>query len=263
MSTNKVKKVKSREKFWTGSGRFFLTLILVYLSYIGTTKIVDAEKNQVRVYSRDDIELSGNKIISHKEILTLCGFQAKSKKNIPINIEDLAEKIMSLKFVKGVSITTRLPRILNITIEEREPVAFIYGRGLNLIDEQGFLIPIPNVNKVWDLPLISGIKQQLGKLGQQSTAPDTYTALEIVAYLELENPLLLALVSEINMQQKNHIELFMIKGGATIRINKNSFYKELYVLENYLASYLDWAQLNKIEYIDLRFKDQLIVKHKA
>ena len=263
MVTNKRKKANSREKFWTGSGRFFLTLILVYLLYIGITKIVEAEKNQVRLYSQDEIELSGNKIISRAEILTLCGFQARSKKNIHINIDDLAEKIMSLKFVKGVSITTRLPRLLNITIEEREPVAFIYGRGLNLIDEQGFLIPIPKVNKVWDLPLISSIKQQLGKLGHQSTARDTYTALEVVAYLELENPLLLALVSEINMQKKNHIELFLIKGGATIRISKNSFYKELYVLESYLAGYVDWAQLNKIEYIDLRFKDQLIVKHKA
>jgi len=116
---------------------------------------------------------------------------------------------------------------------------------------------------VWDLPLISGIKQKLGKLGEMSVAADTYLALEIVTYLELENPLLLALISEINLNKSNYIELFLTKGGATIRISRNSFYKELYILKNYLANYIDWAQLHMIEYIDLRFKDQLVVKSKV
>jgi cell division septal protein FtsQ len=168
-----------------------------------------------------------------------------------------------MHYVQGVSITTRPPRILNITIEERKPVAFIYGRGLNIIDEQGYLMPVPDQNIYWDLPLISGIKQSLGKLGEQSTAADTYLALEIVRYLEFENPLLLALVSEINLEKRNHIELYLTRGGATIRVSRDLFYKELYILKNYLATYIDWVQLKKIEYIDLRFKDQLIVKHKV
>ena len=68
--------------------------------------------------------------------------------------------MMNLKYIKGVSITKRPPRILNITIEEREPIAFIYGKGLNLIDCQGYLMPVPKYAKSWDLPLITGIQRR-------------------------------------------------------------------------------------------------------
>lgn len=260
---NKGKKRNGKERFWTGSGKFFLFLIIAYLLYIAIAKIIDIDKNSDRLYTRMDIEIKGNNIVSRDKILSLCGFKPKNDTKIAIDIDKIAQKLMALYYVKGVSITPRLPRILNITIEERRPVAFIYGRGLNLIDVQGYLMPVPNIETVWDFPIISGIRQSLGSLGQKSSAPDTYRALEIITYLELENPLLFALVSEINMKPKNYIELILIRGGATILINKNSFYKELYILKNYLASYVDWAQLSTIDYIDLRFKDQLIIKHKA
>ena len=263
MNKNRKKIKRGRGKFWAGSGKFFLFIIIVYLLYLGVLKIIEIENDIDRLYRCEDIEIKGNNITSQNKILALCGFNQKDDTKIAIDIDKLAKKIMSLNFVKGVSITPRLPSILNITIEERQPIAFIYGRGLNLIDAQGFLMPLPNVEKVWDFPIITGIRQSLGTLGQQSTAPDTYKALEIVSYLEIENPLLLALVSEINMHSKNYIELYLIKGGATILINKNSFYRELYILKNYLARYMDWAELSTIDYIDLRFKDQLIVKHKA
>jgi cell division septal protein FtsQ len=170
---------------------------------------------------------------------------------------------MDLKYIKGISITRRPPKILNITVEEYQPVAFIYGKGLNLIGDDGYLLPVPKTNTLWDLPLISGIKQKLGKLGEKATAADVYLALEIVRYLEDENPLLASLVSEINMNNKKSVELHMVKGGTKIRVNRKSFYKELFVLKNYIANYLDWKQFAKIEYIDLRFENQLIVKPKT
>ena len=55
----------------------------------------------------------------------------------------------------------------------------------------------------------------------------------------------------------------MVKGGAKVRINRTEYEKELYVLQNYIKSYLDWSDLAQIDYIDLRFKDQLIVKKKT
>jgi cell division septal protein FtsQ len=153
--------------------------------------------------------------------------------------------------------------MLNITVEEYEPVAFIYGKGLNLIDSEGYLIPVPDNTILWDLPIISGIKESLGNLGKKSKVADVYLALEIVRYLEDENPLLANLVSEINIVNKKSIELYLIKGGTKIRISQESFYKELFVLKNYIANYLDWVEMAKIDYIDLRFENQLIVKTKT
>jgi cell division septal protein FtsQ len=257
------KKNKRKEKFWSGSGKFFLVVILIYLAFYTYTKITDISAKRSDMYHKSDIQINGNQLVSTKQILDICGFNTGEDQEIKITNDSLASRLMTLKYMKGISITRRPPRILNITVEEYDPVAFIYGKGLNLIDSEGYLIPVPNNAILWDLPLISGIKESLGTLGEQTKVADVYLALEIVRYLEDENPLLANLVSEININNKKSIELYLVKGGTKIRISQESFYKELFVLKNYIANYLDWVQLAKIDYIDLRFENQLIVKTKT
>jgi len=259
---NKQRK-KRKEKFWTGSGKFFIAVILIYFTVYAGNKIFNISNERSDYFRKSDLEITGNRMVSLEKISRICGFVSKKDKEKKINIDSLATQLMELKYIKGISITRRPPRILNITVEEYDPVAFIYGRGLNLIDGEGFLIPIPQSKIIWDLPFISGIHQGLGRLGHQTVAADAYLALEIVRYLEDENPLLANMVSEINLDNSKTIELHLIKGGTIIRVNRESFYKELFVLKNYIANYLDWGQLAKIEYIDLRFENQLIVKSKT
>jgi len=254
---------KKREKFWTGSGKFFLTIILIYFTVYAGNKILSISNERSDYFRKSDLEITGNKMVSLEKISRICGFTSKKDKEKKINIDSLATQLMEFKYIKGISITRRPPRILNITVEEYDPVAFIYGKGLNLIDGEGYLIPIPESQLIWDLPYISGIKQGLGRLGHQTVAADAYLALEIVRYLEDENPLLASMVSEINLSNSKTIELHLIKGGTKIRVTRESFYRELFILKNYIANYLDWGQLAKIDYIDLRFKNQLIVKAKT
>jgi cell division septal protein FtsQ len=263
MKNRQKSNYKSKEKFWSGSGKFILSIIIIYLIILGINELTHYSKNQCESFSPGDIQIEGNKLIPGKLILQLCGFNNKSaSKKIKIDIHKIATKIMNLRYVKGVSITKRPPRILNITIEERKPIAFIYGRGLNLIDDQGLLLPIPKYHKSWDLPFISGI-DNLGKLGEKTVANGAYIALELIAYLEQENPLLASMVSEINMSPDNYIELYLIKGGTKVRINRTSFYREIYALKNFIIKYVNISELNNIEYIDLRFQDQLIIKQKT
>jgi cell division septal protein FtsQ len=259
---NKLRK-KRREKFWAGSGKFFLVVIVIYLAVYAGNKIFNISKERSDYYKKSNLEIIGNRMVSVEKIFRICGFSTKEDREIKINIDSLAIQLMELKYIKGVSITRRPPQMLNITVEEFDPVAFIYGRGLNLIDGAGYLIPIPESELIWDLPFIAGIRQGLGRLGHKTDASDAYLALEIVRYLEDENPLLASMVAEINLSHSKTIELHLIKGGTKIRINRESFYKELFVLNNYIANYLDWGQLAKIDYIDLRFENQLIVKAKT
>jgi cell division septal protein FtsQ len=259
----KKQRNKKKEKFYRGSGKFFLVVILVYLAIYGGNKIVQQSNERSDYYKKSDVEIVGNQMVSSEKILEICGFPPEKDKKLKIHIDDVAAKLMEYKYIKGISVTKRPPQILNITIEEYTPVAFIYGRGLNLIDGEGVLIPIPDAKITWDLPFISGLREGLGKLGSKTVAGDAYLALAVVKYLEEENPLLASMISEIDLSNRRIIELHLIKGGAKIRVNRDSFYKELFVLKNYIANYLDWGQLAKIEYIDLRFENQLIIKPKV
>jgi cell division septal protein FtsQ len=242
--------------------RIIFILVFVLLFFYTLGKLFKLNLNESSTYHRENVQISGNKLTATKTILQICGFDDNDTA-AEIDPNKISQKIMELDFIKGVSITFRPPRILNITVEERQPVAFIYGRGLNLIDTEGYLMPLPNTSASWDIPLISGIQENLGKLGEQATAKDVYLALAIVNYLETEHPLLSGLISEINLSADDYVEIYLIHGGAKIRTNKNSFYKELYILKTYLANYYDWHQLKETDYIDLRFADQIIVKAKV
>ena len=134
---------------------------------------------------------------------------------------------------------------------------------MNLIDDEGYLLPVPKIKKSWDLPFISGISESLGKLGQKTVSQQALKAVNLVSHLQLNDELMFGLISEINMKNKRQFDLTMINGGAKIRINTTDYEKELYVVQNYIKSYLDWDDLFQIDYIDLRFKDQLIVKKRT
>jgi cell division protein FtsQ len=258
----KIRKSK-RERFWSGSGKFFLVLIVLYAMIHGINEIVGLGQDKMENFKAEIVEITGNEILSSENIKELCDYDFSNSSTEEINLEKIAESLMKSDFIKGVSITKRLPRTLNITVDERKPIAFIYGRGLNLIDNEGFLMPIPKIKKSWDLPFISGISESLGKLGNKTTSSQALKAVALVSHLQCNDNLMLGLISEINMNHSRIFELIMIKGGAKIKINRNEYEKELYVLQSYIKSYFDWDDLTQIEYIDLRFKDQLIVKKKT
>jgi cell division septal protein FtsQ len=260
---NKKRKKKKLDRFWSGSGKFFLVLLIFYLLYFAVSKIIEAEQEKKYLFKRDEIEVSGNEIVSTSKIIRICGFIKNDIDEVEIDPDRVAEELMSLNYIKGVSIVHSPPRMLKITLEERRPIAFIYGLGLNLIDHEGVLMPVPRNKMTWNLPIINGISESLGKLGEKTTASSAYRALQLITYLEKENPLLLGFISEINLDNKNHLRLRLIKGGTIIRINKDTFPRELFVLKNYLVNYADWSELHKIEYIDLRFNNQLVIKFKA
>lgn len=262
-SNHKNTRKTKKERFWAGSGKFFLVLIFLYAIIFGINKIVNIGKEELDNFTAENVEVTGNEILPREKVIEMCGFSKSAKKLENINIDKIAASLMKSEFIKGVSVTKHLPRTLNITIEERKPIAFIYGRGLNLIDDEGFLIPLPKIKKSWDLPLISGINERLGQLGKKTKSKQALFSIKLVEHLWENDILLSGLISEINMSNKKYLELILVRGGTKIRINRNNFKKELYILQNYVANYLDWNDLAIIDYIDLRFNNQLIVKNKT
>jgi cell division septal protein FtsQ len=253
---------RKKERFWAGSGKFFILLIFAYLALMGIKRIYNSGGKVSGKYAIEDIQIVNNRIMTAVQILHLCG-NDEDRDSVVIDYNQLAKKILQLTYVKGVSITRRPPNLLNITIEERKPLSFIYGKGLNLIDEEGYLMPVPIAGCVYDLPIITGVRSSLGKLGEKTVIPDVYFVLTMLNHLREENIIVLDMISEINLSAKDYITLYLIKGGVPVRVNKETYRKELYILKNYLANHVDWRLLKKFEYIDLRFENQLIIKPRS
>jgi cell division septal protein FtsQ len=245
--------------FFAGTGRFFLAVIVIYSIGFGMFKIYQWATTPKAEYRAEEVEVDGLNVIERAEVLRVCGFSSENTA-VPVDAEKVYKKLMENPLVKGVSITYRPPQILNITIVEREPVAFIHGKGLNLIDEEGYLIPVPSKNIAWDLPLIARVTENLGRLGARCESPQALELLQVIRRIGTDYPMLQGMISEIRYSGRDRATLVLIRGGAQVHFSTAEAGRQLHVLQNYITRYMDWAELDKIEYIDLRFKNQLIVK---
>ncbi len=241
----------------------YLTVIIVLSGIAFTYQQADKYlQRQLTRFKLDNIHITGNHILSRQDILDLCGLPPGKKSLMHVNPITVARQLRQSPFVKNASVVRSLPATLRIRIEERKPVAFIYGRGLNLIDDQGYLLPVPQKERRWNLPLISGIKESLGMLGERTTSAKALKGVEILSYLHFMHSPLYELVSEINMKKWRRPILRLTRGGAVVKISPDNYQENLFILDGYVTKYLNWSELATIEYIDIRFKDQLIVKEK-
>jgi hypothetical protein len=69
-------------------------------------------------------------------------------------------------------------------------------------------------------------------------------------------------VSEVDLSDKNMTMLKLIRGNAEVRINPKEYKTNIYVISQYMQRYMDWDHLTKINYFDVRFTSQVIIKSK-
>ena len=243
---------------------FVYILIIAALSLVayGYQWIDTYLQESLTTFKLVDIEISGNEILSRPEILTLCGLDEDGGELLTIKPPEVVKKICNSPYVKAANAVRSLPSKLRITVLEREPVAFIYGRGLNLIDEDGVLIPVPRNTMCWNLPFISGVDESLGALGHRTVSNKALKGVEVVSYLRMIPSSLNEMISEVDLSRSDYIMLKMIRGGAEVRIDKDNYQENLFILNQYFEKYLQWNQLPVFEYVDVRFKDQLVIKNK-
>lgn len=257
-------------KFWNKRRKKSVKLTFFYISLIiigslliyGFKQIKHVLQDSISAFQLQEIEIKGNYIETRSDILIRCGLQNNSSRLMEIDPNELVKKLLHSPYIKNAAAVTSLPSMLRISIEERKPCAFVYGRGLNLIDADGVLIPVPRRSISWNLPFITGINEPLGSLGQKTRAVKVQKAVEILDYLQYTESPLIQIISEIDMSSPKNLKLRLVKGGAEVRIDADNYQENLFILNQYFNHYLNWNKLAAIEYFDVRFKDQLVIKEK-
>ncbi len=208
-----------------------------------------------------DIHISGNELLGRKEILRMIGVK-KGEKLLAVQVDNVAGKLLESPYIKAAGAVYSLPSTLRIRVEERKPVAFVYGRGLNLIDKTGFIMPIPRLSKSWDFPVITGVKENIGVQGRITTSPRIKQVLALLTEIsEMKTPFP-QLVSELNCADKRFLQIHLNQGPTVLRVNYKDCLSQLFVAAGYLHDYADFGRLSKIDYIDLRFSGQIVVREK-
>lgn len=107
-------------------------------------------------FTVENILVEGRVNSDHKALLSHLGAKAGDPL-LAFNPEQAQVKIGKLPWIRHVSIQRRLPNTLYINIEERLPIGLLQRNGsIHIIDEQGKIIPDPNITPFTNLPLFRG-----------------------------------------------------------------------------------------------------------
>jgi cell division protein FtsQ len=256
----KIKYKKKKKKKPAKALILYLVIVLIMSALAFGYKTLNAHlQDKLSRFELADIHLTGNKILSEQEVLKMLGLK-NGKKLLEISASEVGKTLKSSPYIRSVSAAYSLPSTLRIKITERKPVAFIYGRGLNMIDRENYILPVPQKNIRWDLPVIRGIKEKLGIQGAETISPLAKKAVEIARYASLVEMPLREMISDLDFSNDDYVAVGLAGCKAVIRIDKENYQEQLFIAARYLKDYLDYEKIDKLNYVDVRFKGQVVIK---
>ena len=204
-------------------------------------------------------EVKGNELITEKSIVSIIDIKSDMR-IFNIDINNIKDRIMSNPFVKRVSIKRIFPSTISIKIKEKTPLAFVISKKNYILAETGELLPMPEQIRVYDIPTITGIKNIEARLEKNETIEELKISSEILNLLKKSEINLYYDISEINFKNSDIMIIYLYEKVIPVYLSKTDLYRKLY----YFSQFLEYAKYNNllknIEYINLCYKDQIIIK---
>jgi cell division protein FtsQ len=232
----------------------FLGLLLLA---VGLVVFANLWKSNLKVKR---VTIEGNRIVETAEITQLI----KVPKNTQLQDVDLMavrRDILSHHFIKDAVVERDLPATLKVTIKERVPLAIINSTEILYLDEDGVVLPHSMSKQLFDLPVLTGMPEGLSLIpGTMIKHPDIQEALQILAMSRLVNKELYHMISEVRLRNGGDIVLYAAEWGVPIIFGRGEIANKLVRLESFWNNVVRERGSDNLQYVDLRFDDQVIVR---
>lgn len=236
---------------------YFTMLSIIVLAVFGVKA-----KWQDHVSVRQ-VSVEGISVVSKEEVVRLMNLPT----NVPMYKLDLTaiqKNILSNSFVENVIVKRDAPSTLRIVIQERKPAAILVANELYYIAGDGTVLPYIASSETYDIPVISGVDSLNAiKTGQKLFNADVQEALEIITASKITSENLFHSISEIRLRKGHDLILYSFETGAPIIFGKGDAAKKMVKLEAFWQKFLQNSDTKNIQYIDIRFDDQVIVSRKS
>jgi cell division protein FtsQ len=236
---------------------YFFLLVVVILSVF----MVKA-KWQKHVLVKQ-VVVEGISIVSKDEVVRLMKLPQRISM-YDLDLTTLQKNILANSFVKKVVIKRDAPGVLRVVVEERVPSAMLVSNELYYIDNEGIVLPYVISSETYDTPVISGL-DSLGMIrtGQKLYNQDVLEALEIIQAAKATSDEVFHTISEIRLRKGHDMILYSFETGVPIIFGKGDAGKKMVKLDTFWKQFLLNTDTNDIQYIDVRFDDQVVVSRKT
>jgi len=199
------------------------------------------------------IQVEGNQKVSYSDILHLCSFKLGDNL-FRIDTGKFKKQTLCEPRIEYVYVKRKLPCRIVLRVKEKKPCLAINLDHVYGLTHNGEIIPMDeNLN----LPVISGIEVGKTKLYHKLENERVSLALSLRNLLIAVDKDMLDLISEIDLKQKSDVNLYLVPNGTRISLGWGDFENKLARLSLVLK---EEKALDGIDYIDLRFKNQAVVR---
>ncbi len=216
------------------------------------------------MWSRDlvvtEVHVEGNRIVSANEILSLAAIP-KSQRLYAVDLNAARKRVLANQFIRNVSVTRDVPDRISVTVEERVPIAAIAGERMLYIDADGMVLPPARSEFIFDLPVLTGAFPTSECVPGKRVTSDVFReALEIVSAAQKISDDCYRLVSEVHVDAGNSLELFTSESGVPVLFGRGDVAGKMVKLDAFWKEFVSQRGAGELQYIDLRFEDQVVVR---
>jgi cell division protein FtsQ len=228
-------------------------LSLVAGSIFGCYKAIKS----VSLFSLKNIEVSACKHVTRDELLGLAGVEP-GKDLLHMNLKQMGEHILQNPWVETVRINRYFPDTVSISITEREPVAIINMGFIYYLDKKGTVFKVLTQGDTLDFPIVTGFSEEELGSDPKGTREALESTCNLLKILREKGAFILADVSEIHYDKGYGFTLFTASGALPVKVGSDDFSAKVERFARIYRGLL--VQLPTIHYIDLDYKDKIIVK---
>ncbi|MFQ5824426.1 MAG: cell division protein FtsQ/DivIB [bacterium] len=236
-------------------GIIFLILTTAILLVLKITTWLGAQE----LFQLKEIKIEGTQFIKKDELRKYV--RIDTLKNIfDIDLRAIERQVSQHPLVQEVQVSRRLPSLLIIKIVERAPIALVNNIELFAIDERGRVLPKFHPAMLCDYPIISNIMINKGYINKSEEVKKLLIFLE---YLKKHQFKLYCRISEISISQNVGVFFYLTDGTVPVLMGLEDLEKKGENLMEVLKLLDSEKHVPQIEYFDLRYAGQVIVKERA
>ncbi len=213
--------------------------------------------NAISLFSLKTLDVSPCKHLTREEIVGLAGAEP-GKDLLRMNLKVIGEHILQNPWVETVRVNRYFPDTISITVVEREPLAIVNMGFIYYLDKKGSVFKVLNQGDKLDFPVITGFREDDLTSDPKGTKEALEATCQLLKILREKGAFILADVSEIHYDKGYGFTLFTASGALPVKVGSDDFNAKV---ERFAKIYRDLlVQLPTIHYIDLDYKDKIIVK---
>lgn len=209
-----------------------------------------------RWFDLREIEISGDTDLTLNEVIELTPvllgtnvFRLDARK-----IENGIRKDLRLSHAKVIR---KLPNKIKIELQKKRPIFLINLDQLYGLTRTKEIIPSEGQNQKLDLPILSGVS--LGQINfyRETDIPEIRKAIDFYQTAVALDSTFLGKISELDLSHPDNLILYLLPSGLRVVMGAGDYGQRLARLIEVLKVEQD---LERLSWIDLRFKNQAIVK---